>query len=242
MNSTTANSEATMPNILPALPSANDRDFVRAGNLALVAAEYQIDSQDMYELAAAELVTLETTRKDLDARLKSLTDPANQIIANARALFKPAQDKLTAASATLRNLMLEWTRKEQARIANENAERERVAREAREAMNRQADEAEAKGHAEDAFAMRETAALMPSVHVSTAAPRAAGVSMRSNWTAECLDLSKLVAFVAANPEHLHLLKANDTALRQMAKAQKGRMNVPGVRAWDDAGMTVRTKK
>jgi len=56
-------------------------------------------------------------------------------------------------------------------------------------------------------------------------------SYRDNWTAEVFDLGALVKFVAENIDsHIHLLDAHQTSLNQMAKALKGVLNLPGVRA------------
>lgn len=72
------------------------------------------------------------------------------------------------------------------------------------------------------------------------APVQTAVAMRDNWTAECVDLWALVKAAAEDKSLLNLLTANETAIRQMAKALKGEMRVPGVVARNE--QVVATKK
>jgi membrane peptidoglycan carboxypeptidase len=60
--------------------------------------------------------------------------------------------------------------------------------------------------------------------------KTAGISTRSNWTAEVVDLMELVKAVAAGTHPLSLLQADTAKLTQMAKALKSELNIPGVRA------------
>lgn len=70
-------------------------------------------------------------------------------------------------------------------------------------------------------------AVMP---VSVAAPpRAEGVSRRTNYRAQVIDLKALVRHVAAHPEHSNLLLPNGPALNQLAKSLKGDLAIPGVK-------------
>jgi hypothetical protein len=226
---------------LVVLPRENDQQFSAATRAASIAADYLIDSQDMYELGALELQSFKRIEEELEARRRSITDPINQGLRNTNALFNPVIQRVQEASRILRGRMVEWANKERARIAAENAERERLAREERQRMEAAAREAADQGREEEAFAMQQTAQLMTAPARATTTQKVAGVSTRSNWKAECQDLAQLVAWVSQNPDSLNLLQANTAALTALAKAQKDKMKVPGVRAWNDAGMTVRTR-
>jgi hypothetical protein len=223
------------------LPRENDQQFSAAVRAASIASDYLIDSQEMYELGAEELKEFKRIEEDLDARRRSITDPINQGLRNANALFNPVIQRVQEASRILRGRMVEWSNKERARIAAENAERERQAREERQRMEAAARAAADAGREEEAFAMQQTAQLMTAPARATTAPKVGGVSTRSNWKAECVDLAQLVAWVVEHPDNLNMLQANPAALTAMAKAQKDKMKVPGVRTWNDAGMTVRTR-
>jgi hypothetical protein len=61
-------------------------------------------------------------------------------------------------------------------------------------------------------------------------PKVAGIAMRTDWTAVCDDLAALVKFIAIHPEHANLVQFNQTAGNQLARSQRERMKIPGLRA------------
>ena len=225
--------------IAVAMPRENDRQLARAMSEAELARDYVIDSAEMYEFAAQQVAEYKRQTEALDARRVTITGPMNEALRNVNKLFRPALDQLDAASRLLRSRMLDWTRQEKTRIAAENAERERVIREEREAMQARALEAAQAGHAEEAHALRETAELVTAPRAAVAPPVVTGVSVRSNWTAECTDLAALVAYIAEHDEYLNLLQPNQQALTALAKAQKDKLSLPGVRAFDRGGVAIR---
>lgn len=222
------------------MPKANDPQFSTALRVAAIADDYVIDCADMYQLAADELKAFKCQTELLEARRRTITDPLNQALKAANALFGPYLEKLDAASKLLRARMVEFSKKEQARIAAENAERERLMREERERLAAAAAVAAQEGRQEEAYALQQTAALVTAPARSTAPLKVVGASVRTNWSAECLDLGALIQYVAQHPECTNLLQANQQALTAMAKAQKENMKVPGVKAWDKGGMAIRT--
>jgi len=238
-NSTTLDTVVEPTTIAVSMPRENDRQFARAMSEASVAEDYIIDSHEMCELAATQLAEYKRQGEALEARRLAITGPMNVALRNVNALFRPVMDRLDEASRLLRTRMVDWTRKEQQRIATENAERERVARVEREAMQQRAADAAAAGRAEEAHAMRQTAELVTAPVAPLTPPKVAGISSRSNWSAECTDLAALIAHVAAHPEYLNLLQPNQQALTALAKAQKRALNIPGVRVWDKGGVAVR---
>jgi len=71
---------------------------------------------------------------------------------------------------------------------------------------------------------------LPTIILPSLTPKVAGITHRDQWTAEVESVTQLVAHVAAHPEHLGLLQVNQPALNAMARALKGAMQIPGVRA------------
>lgn len=109
------------------------RDMLRQADGALVVAqEYVIDCAAMAQAASNERTDLAIRIDAIKARRKKFIEPAQQIIANAEELFNPAITALTAARDMLGNGLLEWDRKEKARIAKEKEEREAAERKARQ--------------------------------------------------------------------------------------------------------------
>jgi hypothetical protein len=225
--------------IVVAIPRSDDRQFARALSEAAVASDYVIDSPDMAEFAAAQLAEYKRQSEAIEARRVSITGPMNVSLRNVNALFKSITDKLDEASRLLRSRMLEYSRREQQRIAEENATRERAAREARQELEARAAEAANAGRQEEAFALSTGASVLTAPVTPVRVAKVAGISTRTNWIAECTDLAALVDYVSKHPEYLNLLQPNQAALTAIGKAQKSALKIPGVRAYDRGGIAVR---
>ncbi len=144
---------------------------------------------------------------------------------------------------------IEAEARETARKAQEEADR--IAKEAiaaaaagdqgkAEELKQQAEQTAAAGAAEaEAIANTADMVVAAPAPVATAAPKVAGLSTRQNWKARLTDKMALIRFVAEHPEHQHLLDVNQSALNQLAKAQKDAMRLPGVEAYPDAVMSAR---
>lgn len=144
---------------------------------------------------------------------------------------------------------IEAEARETARKAQEEADR--IAKEAAaaaaagdqskaEELTLQAEQTAASGAAEaEAIANTADMVIAAPVPLVTAAPKVSGLSTRQNWKARLTDKMALIRFIAEHPEHQHLLDVNQSALNQLAKAQKDAMRLPGVEAYPDAVMSAR---
>lgn len=119
----------------------------------------------------------------------------------------------------------------------EEEERRRLAEIARkEAEERALAEAEAlekAGEHEEAQAVIEAPVYAAPPPIQKPAFKVDGRSFQTRWKATVTDFCKLVKYCAANPQFLHLVMANDSALNQMARALKQNMNIPGVSAQEE---------
>ena len=143
-----------------------------------------------------------------------------------------------------RRLAEEGARRERERLEGEErarvaAEEARLRKEAEDQRLTQAAAAEAQGDSETAERLLEAPVEVPvvvprPVFVPMApvaeAPKATGVAFRDNWSAEVVDLMALVTAVASRTVPITVLLPNMPALNGMARALKGAMAVPGVRA------------
>jgi len=148
-------------------------------------------------------------------------------------------------------------------------ERERIEREAREAQARAEAEAErirqeaaaaaasgdeskaneltmqaqqtAAAGAAEAEQITSTVDLITAapVPLASAAPKVKGLSTRENWKAQVTDKMKLLQHIVAHPEFENLVEINQSALNQLAKAQKQAMKLPGVEPFNDAILSAR---
>jgi len=89
--------------------------------------------------------------------------------------------------------------------------------------------------------LRTQAAMVqaaPSMIVS-AAPKISGISGKTKWKGEVINKMKLIQFVAANPQFIELIDANESAINKMASALKSAMVVDGVRVYEERQIAAR---
>lgn len=122
------------------------RASLLSGERALsIAQSFEIDSTEMAQAATSERNSMAKRIDQIKALRKEFIEPAQKIMDNANALFNPAIKSLEDGRKLLADGLLEWQRKEQARVDLENA---RIAAEARKLRQ----EAEQKAAAEHARA------------------------------------------------------------------------------------------
>jgi hypothetical protein len=94
-----------------------------------------------------------------------------------------------------------------------------------------------------ARAAEQAARLAPPVTALVVeSPMAAkGNGVRRPYKAECFDEAALFTFCAAHPEYRNLWKLDAAALNAEAKAKRELLNLPGVRVYEDIGITGRRK-
>ena len=128
----------------------------------------------------------------------------------------------------------------QAAEAKAAVERERLEDEARLAA---AIEAEVRGDIEQATrVMTAPTPPMPLIvppAIAPPPPKAEGITFRTTYRAEVVDLKALVQAVAGGQVPLAYVEANQSALNQAARALKEELAVPGVRVIAERGATVR---
>lgn len=121
-----------------------------------------------------------------------------------------------------------------AREAAQKAEQDRLLAEAAH-LSETGQQAEAEKVLDQAVAVEAPPVIMPS-----SVPKVAGASTRQNWKFEVTDLKALVEAVAAGKVPLNAIRPDDTFLGQMARAMKGSMKWPGVKVYNDPGVSIRS--
>jgi hypothetical protein len=206
-------------------------------------------------LAAGELLKeVKGFEKRIETTWDPLIAPANKahkdLTAAKAEVFTPIQNAARMLAQKFGAWDFEQRRRaDELRRQAEQAERDRQ-RQALEdeaaALERKVATAVTSEQAVEASSMaatlRHEAATLPAPVVDGPAPevaQVAGVSSRANWKAEVTDLAALVGAVARGEAPLAFLEPNMQALTLRAKAEKEAMRVPGVRAVNKAGATVR---
>ncbi len=200
----------------------------------------------------------ETVKKINDlfrAPLDALTR-GEQIIKSKMIRYTTEQERIAAEQ---RRVAEEAVRKERERIAAEAAAAEAKAQAEAAELRRKAAEAEAAGNAAQAAKLasraesREEAGAEKAAELTMAAnavahtalsevrstPKASGIATRGTWKAEVVSKVELIAFVASNPQFLHLVDVNQSALNQLAKVMKSEFNVKGAQAYEDKTVAAR---
>ena len=126
---------------------------------------------------------------------------------------------------------------EKARLEQERLEQERqAALAAGDTVKAAKIEAKAEGAQEVAEARMAgldgaaaTVVAAPVVATVQDIPKVSGVSTRAQWVAEIDNFPAFLAHVAANPQFHNLVKVDEKALGQLAKALKQNLAIPGVK-------------
>ena len=212
-----------------------------AERVLAIALSIVVDSNEMAEIAASELVTIKGRAKELDEERKRITKPMDDAKKAVMDIYKPAIEKLGQAETALKTSLLTY-QKEQQRIADlAAAEEARKAREEAEKLRAKAEKMEAKGKTEDADALRSVAAMTVTAPRTVAAPtKLAGTSVRKVWKANVTDRSAAIKALAENPAYQHLLTIDEAALNKLAAAMKNPNSpIPGVVFYEDSVMSAR---
>lgn len=208
--------------------------------------ELQISSPTEEAQAIDGLAFIQVTLKGLEKSRRSLVDPLNAKVKEVNASFKVMTDPIAAAEQRVKLRITDWRQrereriaKEQARIAAENAERERKAREETERLRREEEErvaAEAKAAGLNEADAKELAAMeaatAPTVApVIQAAPPPPPTTVRSSLGSVT---GRMVwKFRVNDPAKVPLaFKVVDETLIRRAVAE-GAREIPGVEIYQE---------
>jgi len=216
-------------NLLPAR-GANEAARLNgeAAGILEIAKCYEIDSHEMFEMAADELKKIKARAKELDEKRKAITGPLDEVKKQIMGLFNPPLQMLEQAETILKRAIgtyhdkIEQERREAEARAQEEARRER------ERLEKLAAKQLEKGNEEKAAMLQEQAAFTQPVAAVQPQAKASGISMRETWHAEVTDKMALIKAVATGQVPHTVLDANMPVLNKMAIALKGDMNYPGV--------------
>jgi hypothetical protein len=183
----------------------------------------------------------------IDMALSRISEVHDPVVKSAHETHKAAlaaKKKLTEPLEALRReasrKMTAWYQAEQKRIADiRRAEEEKARKEAEERRLAEAEELAKAGMKEAADAALEAPLDIKTETFTEAPAAAAGVSYRSNWKAEVVDMMSLIKAVAAGNAPAAYHEPNMTALNGAAKAFKNTVQIPGVRQINE---TVQAKR
>lgn len=201
-----------------------------AENLLDVAKSYVIDCTEMRVAAADDLKRVKALAKDLDEQRKEITVPLDLAKKRVMDLFRKPAEFLATAEATLKRACLTWDDEQEKKRREAEREAARKADEEKRRLEAEAKKAEAAGQIETAHAIKEAAAFVAPAPVAPEAPKIAGEATREVWRAQCDDIVALARAVADGVVSPENIVPNIPVLNQQARALKGSLAIPGVKA------------
>jgi len=199
------------------------------------ARELSIRDQGSYDAAVAFLSVVKQMRQEIDRTFDPIISKAHAAHKEACEQKRRVEAPVVEAERIVKGAIGGFAL-EQKRLAEAEGERLRQEAEAQEQELRQELSLRVKAAGaseEEVRAIVESPSTAPPPVAQPSYEQDTRVSTRANWKAEVTDFKLLVKAASEKDELLSLLQANQTALNQLAKAMKEKMNVAGVRAYND---------
>lgn len=204
------------------------------------------------EFFEADIERAHAAWKGLTTKRASFVTPLDEAITALSGRYSTfAREAREAAERERRRQEREAQEREQARLreeadrlAAEAREKEQAAETATSRSEAIALETEAADLKNAADQTRHEAATVqaPVLPARPVVEPPKGTSVKSNWQHDVTDLMELVKAVAAGTVSIQAVCANDTYLRQRAKADKNTAQIPGVRFYDAGTVSIRSRK
>jgi hypothetical protein len=199
----------------------------------------KITSNEQYELACEKGRAIAALDKKIEEFFKRMKDPAYaawKAVCNEENNARgPLQTAKTHYSGIIGSYLQEKERErqqEQLRLEAEARKKEEDARVAEAAA------LELEGKQEEAEEVLNTKpAFIPTPVAPKMVQKVAGVSGRTNWSAEVTDFKALVDAVSQGKAPILALQPNETFLNDQARSMKSLLSYPGVVAKDKSGTT-----
>jgi chromosome segregation ATPase len=222
-------------------------------NALTVAQSIEIDSPEMYQIAADELASIKGKLNRLDTQRKSITGPLDVAKKAVMDLFRRPTEILENAERIVKSGMLNYNNQQRAiqqeadRKARAEAEEERKRQQEEAARKREeAKAAEEAGNLEQAAELEQqaenteaVAEMITAPVVSIEKPKASGVNVRKTYKARVTDLKALLQAVIEGKVPEMAVQVNETFLNGQARAMKESMKYPGVEVYPEEGISSR---
>lgn len=221
-------------------PDSDIQKDITGAYLSLeLAAEFVVDSNEMYEIAGAERKNANTRWKNINNRRMKLTRPLDKLKADWTNIFQPAIDGLKKVVTLYDRKMIAYTAEQERNRQIAQAEADRKTRKEREALEAKALKAEKANKPERAEVLREQAEYVQQPIYNAPVPKATGVSQRSTWGFELISKMELIKAIAQGKVSHHAVEINTTFLNQQARALKKELDYPGIKVVEKKGLASR---
>jgi hypothetical protein len=190
-------------------------------------------------VAAGELLkTVKGLRAEIDSTFDPIISKAHDAHKEALAQKRKVDAPLVEAEGILKPRISTYLREEERKRQEEEMRLQKEARDREEAEQlAKADILHEIGEVAAANQVLEEEIYVPPVVLPSSAPKVAGISMRETWSAQVVDLMKLVKAVAEGKAPIQCISANTVFLGQQARSMKAALNYPGVKAVSDSSIS-----
>lgn len=187
-----------------------------------------ITNNEQYEQSIAFGKQVQAKIKELETEKKKITDPLEQSKKAAIELFRKPIDFLTTVKNDINTKALAYyNEQERIRRAAEQKLQEEAAEKQRK-LDEQIMLKEADGKSTDKLEQKKAEIVVPKLQ--TAVPKINGAFVKKTWRARVIDFKSL-------PDDYKL--PNEPMLNGLAKSSEGKMVIPGVEFYEDAGFVNR---
>lgn len=216
-----------------AIASPNPEVLHRGAASALgLVQSFEVSDDSTYGLAAEELQGIKRKASSLEEQRKAITKPLDDAKAAVMNLFRGPLEVLKQAEDVLKGKMLGYQSEQRRKAEEARLAAERAAQAERDRLKAEADALAAEGRTGEAVVKQAVAEMVVAAPPAVPdAPKVAGISTRTTIEFEVTDVLALVQHVAAHPELIGLVAANETKVRAYVRGLGTAANLPGVRVF-----------
>jgi len=194
------------------------------------AKSYEIDCAESYEAAALDLQAIKARLVELEEQRKSLTRPLDQAKAKIMDFFRPPKELLEEGERVLKGAMLAYSRAEERKRREHEAQLREEARRNRERLEAEARAAAANGAEDVAELKREQAENVITPILAPVTPKPKGIAIPETWRAELTDKKAALRAVVDGKAPDELGEVNMKVANRLAMSLKQAFAYPGLRA------------
>lgn len=195
------------------------------------ATELEIADDQQYDAAGGLISEMKRYKAALETERKELKAPILEAGRKIDGKFKPHLDMIDKAIKAANAKITTYYRECERKRLEAEAKAAEKARKEQERLRKREEAARQKGQEEKAAALAEQADHVDTAPIAPSAPKQTQeTTIVETWHAEVYDLLSLVEAVAEGKASTEYLEPVMSALNATARAQKGTMSIPGVRA------------
>ncbi len=234
-----------MPAVLTEMETPQTRALqAQAPTIENQARALQVLDQETLDQAGELLKTIKGLREEVENTFGPIVSKAFEAHKEAVKQRKKVDEPLAAAEAALKTSIGRYIQQQnERRMAEERRLVEEAAKRQAEEFEAQLEAMERQGaHKEEvaaAIAQQEFAPMPAIAPYPARVATPSGVSTRAVYSATVDDFRSFAEWVVKQPNLLHLLAPNQTALNQLVRSAKGAMKIPGVRITSSTGVSAR---